>query len=234
MKSKTENHAVNDWRTRPVYTITQAAKLAGTTSPTVRRWLYGYKSDTGNMQPVFGIKEKRKEADVEISFLQLAEIIVVSGFRHRSIKLEGIRRAHTFARDRFGIEYPFASLKLKTDGLHVLMDFQKDNPGEKLLSLDRSGQWALPGKVLKVLEEFDFDTDKELALRWFPKGRNIPIVIDPQYGAGRPTFVNTRLAIETLYKRWKTGQPIRAIASDFRLQKDLVESSLQYAESFAA
>ena len=31
----------NDWRTQPAYTVSEAAKLAGTTAPTVRRWFWG-------------------------------------------------------------------------------------------------------------------------------------------------------------------------------------------------
>jgi len=183
------------------------------------------------MRPVFGIKEKTKEVSVEVSFLQLAEIVVVCRFRHRTVKLERLRRAHHYARDEFHIEYPFASLKLKTDGAHVLGVFQEREPGASLLSLDQYGQWALPGDVIKTLEAFDFE--EELAARWFPLGKTVPLVIDPRYGAGRPTIPERRLTIETIFKRWKAGQTIKFIASDFKLPPSLVETTLQYAESYA-
>lgn len=225
-------NALNVWRTKPTYTVTQAAKLAGTSSATVRRWLYGYKSESARMRPVFGTKKRTKEASAEISFLQLAEIVVVGRFRHRRVTLERLRRAHQYARDFFDIEYPFASLKLKTDGAHVLGVFQEREPGASLLSLDQFGQWTLPGGVVKVLEAFDFE--ENLAARWFPIGRTVPIVIDPRYGAGRPTIPERRLTIETIYKRWRAGQTIKFIASDFKLLPSLVETTLQYAENYTA
>jgi len=226
----TSTDVLNGWRTKPEYTITQAAKLAGTSSATVRRWLYGYESERAQMRPVFGTKEKAKEANVEVSFLQLAEIVVVCRFRHRRIKLERLRRAHHYARNEFHIEYPFASLKLKTDGAHVLSVFQEREPGVSLLSLDQYGQWTLPGDVVKTLEAFEFE--EELAARWFPLGKTVPLVIDPRYGAGRPTIPERRLTVETIYKRWKAGQTIKFIASDFKLLPSLVETTLQYAENY--
>lgn len=222
---------VNGWRTRPVYTIAQAAKLAGTSSATVRHWLYGRQFDRP-MRPVFGKKERRKEGIVEISFLVLAEIVVVSRFRKRGVKLDRIRRAHEYARRELEIKYPFAWLKLKTDGAHVLSVFQEIEPGEKLISLDKDGQFTLPGDILRALELFDYE--EEFAARWFPIGKNVPIVIDPRFGAGQPTIPDRRLTVETLYRRWHAGQTIKFIANDFRLPAIKVETALRYAESYVA
>jgi uncharacterized protein (DUF433 family) len=227
----TSAELLNEYRTRPVYTIMQAARLAGTTSATVRRWLYGYRSPSAQMRPVFGNKRRSKEPSVEISFLQLAEIVVVARYRHRGIKLERLRRAHKYAREQFEIEYPFASLKLKTDGAHVLGVFSEMEPGESLIALDQFGQWVLPGDIVKTLELFDYEDD--LAMRWFPIGRTVPIVIDPRFGAGKPTIPDRRLTIEAIYKRWRAGQDIRFIASDLKLPAYQVETTLRYAESYA-
>lgn len=227
---ETSASGMNGWRARPAYTITQAAKLASTSSRTVRRWLYGGENQRP-MRPVFGDKKRAKEASVEVSFLQLAEIVVVSRFRHRRVKLERLRRAHRYASQELEIEYPFAWLKLKTDGAHVLSVFQELEPGERLLALDQYGQFTLPGDVLRTLELFDYE--EEFAARWFPIGRNVPIVIDPRYGAGRPTIPERRLTVETIYKRWRTGQTIRFIAEDFKLSSSKVEAALRYAENYA-
>ena len=109
----------NKWRTRPVYTISQAAKLAGTHYINVRRWLYGINNESTKMRPVFGKRNKTKEKIAEVSFLDLAEIIVVSRFRQRNVKLDTLRQAHAYACKELDLEYPFAWLNLKTDGIHV-------------------------------------------------------------------------------------------------------------------
>lgn len=223
---------VNGFRTKPAYTIPQAAKLAGVSSITVKRWLYGYERPDARMRPVFGDKKRAREVKFQISFLELMEIVVVGRFRHRTVKLERLRRAHKYARDEFHVDYPFAYFKLKTDGAHVLRAFEERERGTSLLSLDQGGQWTLPGDVVKTLEDFDFE--EEFAMRWFPVGRTVPIVIDPRYGSGRPTITDRRVTVEEIHRHWKAGQTIDFIAEDFKLEKSLVETTLQYAENYAA
>jgi uncharacterized protein (DUF433 family) len=221
----------DSWRTRPVYTIYQTAKLGGVSAVTVRRWLYGVDIASTKMRPVFGVKDKNKENRVEVSFLQLAEIVVVSRFRQRKVKLDILRQAHAFACDMLKLEYPFAWLHLKTDGIHVFSDFEKSYPDASLLPLDKEGQLTLPGSVIKALELFDYED--EFAARWYPIGRSVPIVIDPRYGAGRPTIPNRRLPVASIYNRWKAGENISFIASDYSLPRKVVEATLQYAENYA-
>jgi uncharacterized protein (DUF433 family) len=184
------------------------------------------------MRPVFGSEAKRKEDGAEVSFLQLAEIVVVSGFRHRGVALERLRRAHAFAKRNFNLDYPFASIKLRTDGTHILHEFEVREPGGRLLSLDQRGQLALPGSVLEVLQSFDFED--EWAARWYPAGKDVPIVVDPRYAAGRPAIPGRSVTVDTLYERWQAGQAIEFIAREFRLRKNDVEMVLQHAGKLAA
>lgn len=221
----------NKWRTRPVYTISQTAKLAGVSPITVRRWLYGADNPSTKMRPVFGGEDKYKENIAEVSFLQLAEIVVVSRFRQRKVKLDTLRQAHAYACKILDLKYPFAWLHLKTDGVHVFSDFEKNHPDASLLTLDKKGQLTLPGNVIQALELFDYE--EEFAARWYPIGRNVPIVIDPRYGAGRPTIPYRRLPVASIYNRWKSGEKINFIASDYSLKPKIVETTLQYAENYA-
>jgi uncharacterized protein (DUF433 family) len=220
----------NRWRTRPVYSISQTAKLAGVHPITIRRWLYGSHTNSTKMKPVFGENTVSGEK-AEVSFLQLAEIVVVGRFRQRQVKLDTLRQAHAYASHTLHLDYPFAWLHLKTDGVHVFSDFEKDHPDASLLSLDKKGQLTLPGNVIQALELFDYEN--EFAARWYPIGRNVPIVIDPRFGAGRPTIPDRRLPIAMIYNRWKSGENIDFLASDFSLKRSLVETTLQYAENYA-
>lgn len=220
----------NGWRSSPLYSVPEVARLAHITSVTVRRWLYGDDNPGRYMRPVFD-RDRATQFGLTVSFLELAEVVIVSEFRRKHIKLERVRRAHQFARDTFHLDYPFARLSLRTDGVHILLEFQEREPGDRLLELSE-GQWALPGHVAERLEAFDFFDD--LAERWYPLGHHIPIVIDPRFGAGLPTVPGRRLPILTVYKRWKTGEPIKVLCEDFDLQPEITERMLQYAENIAA
>jgi uncharacterized protein (DUF433 family) len=217
---------VESWRIRPTYSISQAAKIAGTHPINVRRWLYGSNYVHTKMKPVLG---EREEVPV-LSFIELAEIIVVSRFRQRHVKLGTLRDAHEYAKRLLRIEYPFAHMILKTDGANVLANFEEEHPKASLMALNKRGQLTLPQEVIQALELFEYEA--EFAARWFPAGKHVPIVIDPRYSAGQPSIPDRRLPINILYNRWKAGETIRYIAYDYALPKNVVEEALRYAEKY--
>lgn len=213
------------WRTLPSYSIMQAARIADTHPVNVRRWLYGAQYTKSQMEPVFGARE---ELPV-LSFIELAEIIVVSRFRRKGVKLNELRQGYSFAKDYLGIEYPFAHLKLKTDGANVLAIYEEDHPQASLLAMNRQGQFTLPQEVINALELFDYE--EEFVARWYPAGKNVPIVVDPRYSAGIPSIPERRLPVKILYNRWKAGETIQYLASDYALPKNVVEEALRHAEN---
>ena len=214
------------WRTSPSYSISQAAKIAGTFPINVRRWLYGVEYTSGKMKPVFGEKE---ETPV-LSFIDLSEIIIVTRFRKRNIKLNDLREAYSYAKDYLHIEYPFAHIRLKTDGANVLAVYEKDHPKASLLAMNKRGQFTLPQEVISALELFDYE--EEFASRWYPEGRSVPLVVDPRYSAGRPSIPHRRLPVKILYNRWKAGETMRYLSSDYVLSYDIIEKALRYAENY--
>ena len=98
--------------------------------------------------------------------------------------------------------------------------------------LDPSRQLTLPGIVLETIHQVDFE--EELASRWFPVGRHVPIVIDPRFSGGLPTIPERRVTVATIRRRWLAGQAIDFIADDLVLEPPLVENVLRYAEKVAA
>ena len=229
----------DSFRTGKAYTVEQAAQLAGTTPATVRRWLLGYEAPGHRMAPVFGDRARQQVGDILlVSFLELIEIVVISGFRRGTggghpVSLERLRKAHEFARDCFKLPFPFASLKLSESGGHVMHEFDERYPDRARLALDIGGQWELPWPVRTDLEHVDFDRSAgrrdPFALRWFPKGREIPIVVDPRIAAGRPTIYRRGITLETITLRWRHGEPIKDIAQDYELEPDFVEEVLRLA-----
>ena len=73
-----------------------------------------------------------------------------------------------------------------------------------------------------------------MAARWFPVGKDIPIVVDPRISAGIPVIFGRGVSIEAIRKRFKARHRIEFIARDLALEPDVVETALQYAEQIAA
>ena len=84
----TSGNGQDGWRTNPLYTIVEAARLAHIHPVTVRRWLYGEQIPSRQIRSVFGEPSKATERPIEVSFLQLAEIVIVSQFRKKDIPLQ--------------------------------------------------------------------------------------------------------------------------------------------------
>ena len=220
------------FRVGKAYTIAEAAALAHTTSATVRRWLQGYDQPGHQMSPVFGGPKGRDDGQpLMVSFVELIEIIVVARFRKRApsgaiLSLDRLRRAHAYARKVFEVPYPFASLKLREFGGHVLHQFEAAEPGPCHLVLDLHGQFVLPGLVRAEVER-NIDFNGQFAERWFPFGRSSKLVVDPRVAAGRVTVVGSGVTVEALRRRWKDGEPIHSIAGDYEIPADTIEEILQ-------
>jgi len=216
------------FRTGKVYTIRQAAHLAGVSQGTVRNWLYGSKGTDGyDMEPVF---DKTKTDEIaRVSFLELSELVIAAQFRSAKIKLFRIRDAYHFARQEWNMEYPFATLDLRTLGGHILSQFEELKPsaGPRFVVLSSPNQYVLPRLVSETIEHFDYSPSDKLAERWHPYGRTVPVVVDPRYGAGKPTIEGRGVSVDILRKRWKAGESFVQIARDFRLKPPDVEAVLQ-------
>ena len=223
------------YRTGKVYTVTQATRYAGTTAPTVRRWITGYDHDGHAMAPVFPEKTAADGESLRLSFLDLAEIVVAARFTQHGGRLEKVRQARRRAlHDYPDLEYPFANLHLKQLGGEILHIVDKEMGG-KPIALSLGGmegkQYALPGYAEEALDLFDFDP-LGIAERWFPAGRDVPVVIDPRFGGAQLTIVGHAIRVETITARFfEYKEDMAFIGHDLGLSRDQVEAVVQYAEA---
>lgn len=221
--------AIDTYRTGRAYTVAQAASLAGTSPRTIRAWLKGDDRPERRIKPVFGTVRE----DEELSFLELAEIVVAARFRAYGGKLQKVRDAHSYARARWpDLAYPFASLRLKILGAEIIHQFDEEYGGAALAISTGANQFAMPALVEEALDLFDFDIQDEMATRWFPAGRDVPVVLDPRFAGGRLAIVDRGVTVETISRRFhRARQSIRFIARDLQLTPHQVEEALKFAEA---
>jgi uncharacterized protein (DUF433 family) len=220
--------ALDQFRLGHIYTVREAARFAGFSTRTVGRWLQAY-----DAAPVFGAPRSR---DGMVSFMELAELVVAAKFRRHGGKLEKIRAAHETARKQWPeLPYPFASLRLKQIGGEIIHAFDETYGEGKALALSLHGrQWVLPALVNEALDLFDFEADDGMARRWFPAGREVPIVLDPRMAGGRLTFLDTGITIDTVVHRFmKDNEALAFIARDLSVPRHAIEAALRL-KGFAA
>lgn len=225
------NGRFNGSRTQPMYTFTDAAHLAQVSPGTVRNWLFGYTAKDRIVRPL--LTSTPANQGPMVSFLQLVEIVVARRFRKvEHVKFQTVRQAYENVQKEFALGFPFAHLRLEAIGGHIVQRLRREEPGESLHAVDTPSQWTLPGLVLDVVHQLDYEQD--LAARWYPIGKEVPIVVDPRISSGVPTIVRRGVTIHAIHKRWKAGYSIHFIAEDFELADDLVETALRYADQVAA
>ena len=236
MSQVTNGHeSANGWRTQSMYSFSEAAHLADVSTTTVKNWLFGYTVKGREVPPLF----PSDNGDM-VSFLQMIEIMVAGRFRKsasrgRSVQFRAVRDAHMNARQTSGIEYPFAHMKLEALGGHIVHFLKKGSSAGSFQALDALEQWSLPGLLRETMDQIDYDHDHELAIRWFPIGKKVPIVVDPRLSAGLPVIEGRGVTVQAIHNRFfRTGLDIDFIAKDFEVGTDLVETAIRYGERVAA
>lgn len=210
------------WRRRlylPAYTITDAARYAHTHAQTIAYWFYREGAHTG---PVLSGKERRQP----LSYLQLVEVAFIATFRQLGVPLQRIRMAREYLAQTFKSEYPFAEMRLMTEGQHVLLPLHELEPDavNRLIVADSHGQMAWQPLVADRFAEFDYEYG--LALVWHVAGRTSPVTIDPRISFGAPTVRG--IPTWAIKGRWMAGETLEDIQRDFELTTEDVQRALEF------
>lgn len=169
-----------------------------------------------------------------VSFLQLIEIMVAG--RLRKVERASYKRvydAYQNAKREYSYEYPFARIELEAIGQHIIHWIRGAASGSSIQALDEMQQWTLPGLFHDIRRD-ELEYESQLAARWHPLGKGVPIVIDPQFSSGAPTIVGRGVTISSIDRRFRKGQlSIDFIAQDFSLEPELVEQAIRFAGQVA-
>jgi uncharacterized protein (DUF433 family) len=213
----------NGWRTQPMYTFKEVARLSGVSASTVRNWMFGYAVEERKVPPLI----KASPDATCCSFLNLVEIMVAARFRKaEGTKYEIVKRTYENAKKLYPFEHPFASdLRLKAIGGHIVHMIREKG---SLQAIDTPEQFTLPYLVEEAMEQLEFEL--ELASKWYPVGKNIPIVVDPYVSSGVPVIEGRGITVENIEKRFYNGkQNWDFIASDLELPINVIQEVIRFA-----
>lgn len=228
----TSRRAQPPWLKRlylPAYNTVEAARLAKTRPQTVAYWHYGTGTKVG---PAL----KEKERGAPLSYLQLVEVAFVASFRKRGVSLQRIRRAREYVAKRFQVEFPFAHFRFYTEGIHVLLDLtEHETEFKDLIAADEAGQMAWRDTLAERFAEFDYDENLELALPWHPRGKSVPIIVDPRISFGAPVVERIGVPTWVLRGRIEAGETPEEIEEEFAVRPSELKHALEFEElQFAA
>lgn len=208
-----------------MYSFTEVAHLSHVSVSTVRNWLRGYSTTQGKIKPLF---KGHLEEEKACSFLELIEIVVAANFRKAEhASFQTVRRAYDNAKHIYKLDHPFAHLELRAIGGHIVHIIRV--PGAALKAVDQPEQYTIPDLVQQIITD-QLDFEHELASRWYPVGKSVPIVVDPRISAGLPVIKGRGVTVEAIYKRFKADQKIDFIEKDFELEPGIVEEVIRLRE----
>ena len=201
------------WKERlgvPNYRVGEAARFAHTTGQTIRNW-----QRLGNRPSPLGARESGKA----LSYLQLVELAIVAACRKAGMELPKIRASRAYLSEKFCNPHPFATQKLLTDGVDLMMEC-----GDELLVTNMKGQLAWKKVIQDRLNEFVYLDN--IAAQWRVAGNKSSVLIDPRIQFGRPSVRGIPTWI--IAARHGAGEDIPAIAKDFGIPKSMVADALAF------
>jgi uncharacterized protein (DUF433 family)/DNA-binding transcriptional MerR regulator len=219
-----------------LYSIPQAARLAHVPVKSVRRWLFGYRYNRGDKSvhrpAIF-------EADVVelpdqhrvVTFRDLIEIQFVHSFRQHGVTWDTIRRAANAARELTRSDHPFASQSFVTDGETIFAEITLSLRRKELLDL-RSNQMAFRRLLLPSLRA-KLDVGQSGAQRWWPLGRDRPVVIDPSRQLGQPISRDEGVPTLVLLEAYRSAGSFRKAAAWYDVSVAAVRAAVGFENQFA-
>ena len=208
---------------RPLYSFAEADRIARVTPNTSRRWLKGYsfwyEDERREMPPVTPTAETMEA----VSFVDLMEVATIDKLRKKGFSFRQIRKINATAHFYLQTPRPLVTETFKVKGRDIFVD-----AGFGILV--NVGYEAGMQAWDEVLDPF-LDTveyEDKIVRRWWPLGKDVSVLVDPDYGFGLPVITGSGVRTEIIAERHGVGETNEEIAEDFGLSVAEVEDALRY------
>ncbi len=177
-----------------IYTLPEASRLTRIPVAKLRRWLRGYSRGQDQRQrPVFERDfPDLGEGGAAISFLDLIEALFIDAFHRHGVPWKHIRESAVEAATLFGTNHPFAVRRFETDGRRIFATvFKKDESGDPRMIDLVSRQAVFQDVFAPLMKQLEYDVETDAVARWWPLGRRVPVVVDPDRSRGMPVALRS-------------------------------------------
>ena len=230
MKGDSRFYGKQDPGETATYGIIEAAHYLSIPFATLRSWVVGRRYPTVSerkfFKPLLVLPDKDQPL---LSFTNLVEAHVLNAIRKKhNVALLKVRTAIDYLSREMNSKHPLADEKLKTDNIDLFVE-----RFGKLINLSANGQLAIREVLEDHLRRIEHDSTG-LAVRLYPftraNGTNDPkvIVIDPHISFGKPVLTGTGIPTAIVTERYKAGESVDELASDYGLSRLQIEEALRY------
>ena len=202
-----------------IFTIKDASNILslpnGRLSGLLKNFWDGRFSESSHQKYSWGSGKEKS-----MNFHTLIEVYTFFQLRNFGVSVRNVAKAHEFLSKHLNTPYPFAMAEILVDDRKVLF---KDT------GILVGADIKLQTKIEKVIEPFckkiQFGSDS-LAEKFYPKGKNIEVVIDPRHQFGQPTIDNSNILAETIYRMYLANEKPEFIAEIYELSVKEVKDAI--------
>ena len=215
-----------------IYTVSDAARLLSLKPPTIRRWGFGYERRRKRYDPAIKNELPVIAGTRALSFLELVELLYIKGLLQSGHSWKRVREAAKVAAREMQVDHPFATRRFFADPGAIYTLVSPKNREPILIELAGHGQIAMREVLRTYLHQLDFSLDdvNEIAVRWYPVGREAPIVVDPILAFGAPTIRGTGIRTDLLAEHVGSDdeEAIDDVAWWFELEPWKVKAAVEF------
>ena len=216
-----------------LYTVPEATRLTGIPQARLRRWLRGYTYGSGESvaasEPVWRRQLPEIDGTLGLGFLDLMEARFIDAFRKADVAWRVIRLCAERARELCGTDHPFATQRFRTDGRTIFAEIAGQAGEARLLDLVRS-QFAF-GRIIgpSLYAGIDF-SNRDTPARWWPLGRQAPIVLDPARSFGQPIVSTGGVPTIVLAEAVAAEGSIAKVARLYQVPPQAVHAAVRFEQ----
>lgn len=207
----------------PRYTFAEAGRLIDRNPGTLRRWALGhdrlYLGEPKHDPALIRVDGDPRNDESPLSFLNLIELRFLASWREH-IPLPAIRAALDYTAAHLGAERPLLDLEFKRHGKELFVEYETH-----LVSATRGGQITWPEAADALLDSLDYDGAEHAAYRWWPLGRQRPVLLDTRVNGGRPTTATTGVRTVAIATRLRDGWDLEEITEDTAASVDEIRAA---------
>ena len=219
---------MKEFISRGLYNVPDASRLLRLKRDAIIRWTFGYNRGGRSYRGITTPEVPDLHGRHALTFRELVQLMSVREFLRAGVKWQKIRLAYDQGCQRFGTPYPFAREHWFADpgGIYY-------GEGDNLIEMSSEAlQGAIREALARYLRRMDFDADG-LAEKWYPIGRERPVVLDPAISFGAPVITGTGVRTDTLRGLNQAGAGTGSLASWYNIQPDHVDAALEFEQALA-
>jgi uncharacterized protein (DUF433 family) len=217
-----------------LYTPQDVARILREEPRTIKRWAFGYEHQGKFFPPAIRTDVPLMDLSRVLTFLELVELLSIQGFLREGLSWRKVRAAAEVASRLLAQEpHPFARRDWFVDPAGLYLKLGREHDEDLLVEVAGDAQVAMEEALRPYLHQLRFGEDG-FASRWYPRGPDQPIVLDPRRAYGAPIIEDGGVRTELLLDLHLAGDSVEQIASFFDVQEHEVIAAIEFEEAIAA